>query len=73
MATTIINPQPSEQSSNNANNGMGFILGIILILFLVVLFFIYVLPLIQQSISQGTGTQINVPKDINVDVNQQPK
>lgn len=70
MATTVINPQPTQESSNSGSNGMGFMLGIILILFLVVLFFVYVLPLIQQGISQGTGTQINIPKDINVNVDQ---
>jgi hypothetical protein len=69
MATTVVNPQPASES-NGGSNGMGFILGIILILFLVVLFFIYILPLVQQSISQGTGTQVNVPKDINVNVDQ---
>lgn len=70
MATTIINPPAQGESSSNGGSGMGFILGIILILFLVVLFFVYVLPLIQQSITQGTGTQVNIPKDINVNVQE---
>lgn len=63
--TTIINtPQPKEDSSG----GMGTIIGLVVLVLFVFLFFVYGLPAIRQ-IKLG-GTQINVPEEINVTVNQ---
>ena len=66
MATTIINPAPSNNSSDN--NGMGFLIGAIVLIVVVFLFFVYVLPAIQ-NIKLGTP-QINVPGKIDVNVHQ---
>jgi hypothetical protein len=62
MATTVVNPAPN-------NNGMGFLIGIIILIIFGVLFFIYGLPYIQGLSSNG-GVQVNVPKSIDVNVNQ---
>jgi hypothetical protein len=66
MATTIVNPAPNNNSSDN--NGMGFLLGVIVLIVFVVLFFVYALPYIR-GLNSG-GVQVNVPKSINVNVKQ---
>lgn len=65
MATTIVNPPSGNDSSGN---GLGFLLGIIALAVFVIIFIVYLLPIIQNGI--GGGTQVNVPKDINVNVEQ---
>lgn len=62
MATTVVNPAPNGGSSNN---GAGFLLGVIVLIIFAVLFFIYVVPYIQQGFG---GTQVNVPDTIDVNV-----
>lgn len=62
---TIINPAPS----NTSDNGMGFLLGVIILVVFAVLFFVYALPLIR-GLSGTSGVQVNVPKSIDVNVNQ---
>lgn len=64
MATIVNNPAP-----NDSGGGMGFLLGVIILVAVGVLFFIYGLPYLQQLTSGGV--QVNVPKDINVTVQQQ--
>jgi len=64
MATIVNNPAP-----NNSGSGMGFLLGIIILVIIGAIFFIYGLPYIRQGIGGG-GIQVNVPKDINVNVQQ---
>jgi len=66
MATTIINPAPNNNSSDN--DGMGFLVGAIVLIVFVVLFFVYGLPYIRGL--SGGGVQVNVPKSINVNVKQ---
>jgi PDZ domain-containing secreted protein len=66
MATTIVNPAPNNNSSDN--NGMGFLVGAIVLIVFVVLFFVYALPYIRGM--SGGGVQVNVPKSINVNVKQ---
>jgi len=66
MATTIVNPAPNNNSSDN--NGMGFLLGIIVLIVFVILFFVYALPYIR-GLTSG-GIQINVPESIDVKVQQ---
>lgn len=65
MTTTIINPAPNNDS---ANNGVGFLLGVVLLVVLGLLFFVYVFPYIRGMGSNGV--QINVPKSIDVNVQQ---
>jgi hypothetical protein len=74
MATTIINPAPTNPApSNNSSNsnGMGFLLGAIVLVVFAVLFFVYALPYIR-GLSGSGGVQVNVPvpKNINVKVQQ---
>mgnify|MGYP001608311920 CR=1 FL=1 len=68
MATVVNNP--SESSS-----GMGFLLGMIVLVVMVFLLFFYGLPLLTQA-TRSAGTQVNVPDKIDVNVQnpaQQPK
>ncbi len=62
MATTVVNTNPGTSSSDN---GMGFLLGIILIILFIGLLLYYGLPYLQQSMS---GPQVNVPDHVNVNV-----
>lgn len=66
MATTIINPTPSNDTSGS---GMGFLIGMIVLVVFVALFFIYALPYFRGLGGNG-GISVNVPKDINVSVQQ---
>lgn len=70
MATTIINPAPATNTTTN--NGMGFLLGTIIIIAFGFIFFIYIFPFIKQGLSGlGGGTvQINLPKTVDVNVQQ---
>lgn len=63
MATIVNNPAPAPTA--DSSNGMGFFLGIILVIIVAVLFFYYGLPAIR-SVSQP---QITVPGKIDVNVN----
>lgn len=70
MSTTVINPGTTESSSNA---GAGLVLGIVLLIVFGILFFVYGFPYIQRGFGgnySGGGTNINVPKDINVNVKQ---
>lgn len=67
MSTTIINPAPSSDSSGN--NGMGMLLGVIVVIGLAAVFIIYALPYIR-GLSGNGGVQINLPKNVNVNVQQ---
>lgn len=63
MATTVINPTPT----NTDNSGMGFFLGVVLLIVFIVVLLFYGLPYIQRSFS-GAGTQVNIPDHVNVNV-----
>ncbi len=66
MATTIVNPPANNDSSGN---GMGMILGIILLLVVVVILVVYLFPMLASFFnSYSTSPEINVPKDINVNI-----
>ena len=67
MATIVNTPTTRE-----SDGGMGFLLGVIALIIFAVLFIYYLLPALQSGFSSSSPT-INVPKDINVNVNQQPK
>ena len=66
MATIVNNPPAAESSSN----GMGFILGAIMLIVFVVLFFIYILPFLRGSLNTTQTPQVNVPDKIDVNVDQ---
>lgn len=63
--TTIVNTPPA---TNDSGGVMAMIFGLIVLAILGYLFFIYGMPAIRQF--QSRGIQVNVPSDINVNVNQ---
>jgi ABC-type transporter Mla subunit MlaD len=67
MATTIINPTPSNNTSNDS--WMGLLVGAIVLVIFVVLFVVYALPFIRGLSGKG-GIQVNLPKTVNVNVQQ---
>lgn len=66
--TVIVNPQ----SSDNGGNGMGFFLGIVLLIAFILMVFYFGMPYVRSLMNQNSGTQINVPDTIDVNVNQNP-
>lgn len=70
MPTTIINPAPNNNTSTDS--GMGFFLGVLALIVFAFLFLIYGLPLVRQAISGlgNGGVQINLPKTVDVKVQQ---
>lgn len=68
MAVVVNTPTTERQT----DSGAGFLVGIILLVLLAFALFYYGLPALRNA-SQGSGTNINVPDRINVDVNQGAK
>lgn len=66
MATTIINPAPNNDSSNN---GVGFLVGVIVLIVFGVIFFVYGLPLLRGLIGNGE-IQVNLPENVDINVQQ---
>jgi len=66
MATTIINPAPATNTSNDS--WIGFLMGVIVLVVLAALFFVYAVPFIKGLSSKGI--QVNLPKTVNVSVQQ---
>lgn len=64
MTTVINTPQPS----NDSNNGMGMIIGLVVLVVFGLLFFVYAIPALR-NMRIGTP-QINVPSSIDVNVKQ---
>jgi hypothetical protein len=66
MATVINNPGEST-----ASNGIGFLLGAMLLILAAFMFLYYMIPALRSATSGlgGGGVNLTVPKDINVDVN----
>ena len=62
MATIVNNPGTTTDSGS----GMGFVLGVLLLLLVAFLFFVYGLPAISRTMSTP---QINVPGTVDVNVN----
>jgi F0F1-type ATP synthase assembly protein I len=68
MATTIINPAPATNSSNDS--WIGFLLGAIVLVVFAVIFFVYAVPFIRGLSGSGGGIQVTLPKSVNVNVQQ---
>lgn len=70
MATTIINPAPTNNATTDS--GTGFLLGVIILIAFGILFFFYGFPLIKQGLSglDNGGIQITLPKTVDVKVQQ---
>lgn len=66
MSTTVVNPTPNNNSSHS--DGMGLLVGVVVLIIFAVLFFVYALPYIRGLGSNGI--QVNVPKSIDVNVKQ---
>ncbi len=64
IMTTVVNTPPSN---NQGGNGMGFLVGIVLLIVVGFLFFVYGLPMLRQSTQ---APQINVPDKIDVNIQQ---
>lgn len=64
MTTVINTPQPA----NDQNNGIGIIVGFVVLIVFGLLFFVYGLPALR-NIRLG-GTEVNIPDKIDVNVNQ---
>jgi hypothetical protein len=60
MATVVNNP------SDTGSNGLGLVLGVILVLAVLFLFFVYGLPRLTGGAGSGTGAQVNLPSTVNV-------
>lgn len=63
---TIVNTPPAQER----DSGMGFLLGVILLLAVFFLFFVYGLPILRNSVGSSVPS-INVPGQIDVNVKQQ--
>lgn len=64
--TTIVNTPPAQ---NEAGGSMGMIVGLIALILVAYLFFVYGLPALRNV--QLGAPQINVPAQIDVNVNQE--
>ena len=57
--------------ASEGNSGMGFLMGIILLIVFFVFLLYFGIPMIRNSFSGvGSGTQINVPDKVDVNVKQ---
>ncbi|OGC47938.1 hypothetical protein A2886_01630 [candidate division WWE3 bacterium RIFCSPHIGHO2_01_FULL_42_13] len=65
---TIVNPSPSNDSSNGG--GMGFLVGAILIIFFGFLFFVYGLPMIRDVMNDGVEVNVRTPDDVKLNVEE---
>ena len=63
--TTIVN---SPQPANNSGGPIAIIVALIVLLVLLYLGFVYGLPALRQM--KSGGTQINVPDQIDINVNK---
>lgn len=57
-----------QHSHDHSTGGMGFLLGIILLVLFLYLLFVYGLPALRGG--GGGGTNITVPEQVDLNVNQ---
>ena len=60
MTTIVQNPAPSDHC-----NGMGMVIGLLLVVLVAILFFVYGLPALRSSTT--AVPQVKIPDTINVD------
>lgn len=65
MATVINNP-----GEGSGGDGMGFLMGAIVLIVVVFLFILYGLPALRGAGTVNTTPQINVPDSVDVNLNQ---
>lgn len=65
MATVINNPGESA-----SGDGMGFLVGAIVLIVAVFLFILYGLPAMRNAGSVNTAPQINIPDNVDININQ---
>lgn len=64
MATIVNTP-----ASTDTGSGMGFLLGVIMLIAFALLFFFYGLPMVGGWFQSMRAPQVNVPGNIDVNVN----
>jgi hypothetical protein len=64
--TTIVNNPPS---SDSGGNGMGFLIGIVLLIVMIFLVINYGVPYVRGSVGSNSP-QINVPGKVDVNIRQ---
>lgn len=69
---TIVNTSPAPATSDTGSNGIGFLVGAMLLVLLVMAVLFYGLPYLRTSMT-STTPQVNVPGKIDVNVNQPGK
>jgi hypothetical protein len=70
MSTTVINTPPASSQSNG--NGLGFLLGILILVIGCGVFYFYALPSIKQFMNKGVQVNVDLPSKVNVNI-QQPE
>ena len=61
MTTIVQNPAPSD-----SGNGMGMVIGLLLVVLVAILFFVYGLPALRSSTT--AVPEVKIPDTINVNV-----
>lgn len=64
--TTIVNNPPAQKESGGP---IGMIIGLVVLVALGYVFFVYGLPAIQNA-QWGVAPQVNIPSEIDVNINQ---
>lgn len=62
MTTIVQNPAPAD-----SGNGMGMVVGLLLVVLVAILFFVYGLPALRSG-ATNVVPQVKVPDTINVNV-----
>ncbi|HEY4511458.1 MAG TPA: hypothetical protein VJH55_01320 [Candidatus Paceibacterota bacterium] len=68
MATVINNPGPGDSTTRESASGVGAIIGVIVVLIVLALLVIYGIPALRNGEVQGTGTELNIPNSIDVNI-----